>query len=259
MRTPASDCNTKRQQPTALPEHFFNRHHQGSEMIIYKITNRINGKIYIGQTTQPLHVRWSGHCSISSGCTYLHRAIQKYGRENFTVEEIDVASDIEEMNQKEIYWIQYCDSMAPKGYNMTSGGDGCFERCEASREKIRKRQTGKGNSFYGKTHNEEVRKRFSERSSGEKNPMYGSARFGEKNPMWGKHHSEETKRKISERFKGGKHPKARKVICVETGDEFESVSFAAKWVNRTATHVTACCRGRVPHCGGYHWRYIDGE
>ena len=225
-------------------------------MIIYKITNRVNGKVYIGQTIRSLEHRWSQHCSNSSGCIYIHRAINKYGKENFTVEQIDVASDSEELNKKEQYWIAHYDSIAPKGYNMTTGG-GNFERCDDSREKIRKRQTGEGNSFYGKTHSDEVKKRFSEQRKGEKNAMYGSARFGKKNPMYGKHHSEETKQRYREMFSGAKSAKAKKVICIETGEVFDTITIAANSVGKTNTHLCACCKGKVKTCGGFHWRYYD--
>lgn len=223
-------------------------------MIIYKITNRVNGKVYIGQTIRSLEHRWKQHCSKSSGCIYIHRAIQKYGKENFTVEQIDVASDREELNKKEQYWIQHYDCIAPKGYNMTTGGDN-FERCDDSREKIRKRQTGETNSFYGKTHSDEVKKRFSEQRKGENNAMYGSARFGEKNPMYGKHHSEETKQLYREMFSGSNSPRAKKVVCVETGEVFNTVTDAARYIGKTNTHLCACCKGKVQTCGGYHWRY----
>ena len=71
-------------------------------MIVYKVTNRINGKVYVGQTTRPLIVRWRQHTAPSvTKCLALHRAIMKYGRENFTVEQIDVASNRDELNKKE--------------------------------------------------------------------------------------------------------------------------------------------------------------
>ena len=94
-------------------------------MLIYKITNRINGKVYIGQTTRPLTVRWKQHCNpANTNCIALHRAIQKYGKENFTVEQIDVACDIDELNEKEIYWIKFYDSVnSEKGYNLKVGGE----------------------------------------------------------------------------------------------------------------------------------------
>ena len=71
-------------------------------MIIYKIENLLNGKCYIGQTIRPLNERLGEHLRHSS---YIGRALNKYGIENFDIREIDAASTIEELNKKEIYYI----------------------------------------------------------------------------------------------------------------------------------------------------------
>jgi predicted GIY-YIG superfamily endonuclease len=90
-------------------------------MVIYKITNKLNGKVYIGQTTQPLKRRWRNHCETKKGA--MDSAIAKYGKENFDIEIIDIAETLEELNEKEKYWIKEYDSLAPKGYNLTYGGN----------------------------------------------------------------------------------------------------------------------------------------
>lgn len=96
-------------------------------MLIYKITNKLNGKIYIGQTVQNLTDRWSDH---SRPCTGQHvnktavaNAIRKYGRENFTIEEIDTASNLDELNIKEQTYIKALNSLVPNGYNLEVGGN----------------------------------------------------------------------------------------------------------------------------------------
>ena len=79
-------------------------------MYIYKVTNIINGKLYIGQTTRFIQDRWERHINdaLSNRLdTHFARAIRKYGPENFVVEQIDVASSQEELNEKEIYWIKF--------------------------------------------------------------------------------------------------------------------------------------------------------
>ena len=93
--------------------------------IIYKITNTINNKIYIGQTTRNIPERWREHKSKSapSDGTYLHNAIAKYGEKNFIIEEIDNCPD-DLLNDKESEWIAILDTMYPKGYNLTRGGEG---------------------------------------------------------------------------------------------------------------------------------------
>lgn len=93
-------------------------------MIIYKITNLINNKIYIGQTQQLLKKRWARHKSNSRyiGCSAISDAIRKYGKENFIIEQIDFTSKLEELTIKEIYWMKHYNSLAPNGYNLIEEG-----------------------------------------------------------------------------------------------------------------------------------------
>lgn len=94
-------------------------------MIIYKITNSINGKVYIGLTTVTLEARWRGHIKDSRVCDrHLYRSMRKYGLENFTIEEIDNTDDFKELGELERYYIKTFDSRNPdKGYNITGGGE----------------------------------------------------------------------------------------------------------------------------------------
>lgn len=89
---------------------------------IYKITNQINGKVYIGQSVR-IKQRWSQHCAESTkGTTLLYQAMRKYGIKNFSFEVIEECLP-EQLNEREIYWIAYYDSFnKEKGYNMTPGG-----------------------------------------------------------------------------------------------------------------------------------------
>jgi len=88
---------------------------------IYKITNKLNNRIYIGQSNDPMR-RFSEHCHKSENYTSLiNEAIQKYGVENFCFEVIE--SDIENYNEREKYWIKYYNSLAPNGYNIAEGGE----------------------------------------------------------------------------------------------------------------------------------------
>lgn len=98
---------------------------------IYKITNKINGKMYIGQTYRTPEERWSDHRREAwRYTTPMARAIQKYGWDNFLPEVIDTAITQKEANEKERYWIEYyktCIATYGKqanGYNLTPGGDG---------------------------------------------------------------------------------------------------------------------------------------
>lgn len=90
-------------------------------MWIYKITNIQNNKVYIGQTIRPIKDRLNRHINDALNNildTHFARAIRKYGKENFIIEEIDNANNQEELNQKEQYWIRYYNS-TKNGYNET--------------------------------------------------------------------------------------------------------------------------------------------
>jgi hypothetical protein len=90
-------------------------------LIIYKITNNINGKIYIGQTTLSIKIRWKQHCSRHKD-QVIQRAIRKYGKKNFTIEEIDGANSLSELNYLEQHYIYIHNSKVPHGYNVKNGG-----------------------------------------------------------------------------------------------------------------------------------------
>ena len=93
---------------------------------IYKITNQINGKIYIGKTIDSVEKRFEEHCKESRKERSTHRplyaAMQKYGEKNFVVEMIEEVP-ANNLNEREIYWIEKFQSFK-NGYNATIGGDG---------------------------------------------------------------------------------------------------------------------------------------
>lgn len=96
---------------------------------IYKITNKINGKCYVGKTLQTVQKRWLEHQyeanQSRSKDRPLYRAINKYGIENFEIETIEEIQNLLEVdiNEREKYWIEYYGSFK-NGYNATYGGDG---------------------------------------------------------------------------------------------------------------------------------------
>ena len=129
------------------------------ENLIYKTTNMINGRIYIGRTGRD-DLKYLG-----SGI-YLLFAIKKWGKENFIRETIETNV----LPNREAYWIEKYKSQYPKiGYNIAYGGEGPGKHSEETIEKM----------------------------SGENNPMYGANRSGENNPMHNKKHTKKTKRKMS--------------------------------------------------------------
>ena len=96
-------------------------------MIIYKITNLINNKVYIGLTTVSLEKRWTVHKTTAKNLKntrHLYKSMRKYGIENFSIVQIDTATTIKELGEKERYYIKLYDSRNPeKGYNLTAGGE----------------------------------------------------------------------------------------------------------------------------------------
>lgn len=92
-------------------------------MVIYKITNNINGKVYIGQTIQDVRKRWRRHCAPTSRKSLIGTALFKYKKENFTFEVIDeTPTDVNELNNLEKYYIRQFNTTSPNGYNLTEGG-----------------------------------------------------------------------------------------------------------------------------------------
>lgn len=96
---------------------------------IYKITNLVNQKCYIGQTMKSIEERWKVHKRVSKkksdrGYNYpLYKAMRKYGIENFTIEQIEECNE-KDLDEREIYWIKQYDSTSHMGYNQTLGGSG---------------------------------------------------------------------------------------------------------------------------------------
>lgn len=163
---------------------------------IYKTTNLINGKIYIGKKKGDFNPNYKG-----SG-TALWNAINKYGWDNFKVEFLCPCFSPEELNEEERILIAHFDSRVKqgKGYNISEGGDwgdiseGLSEEDNKRwRQNISKACAGKRNGFYGRKHTEESRKLISE---------HHADFSGENHPIYGKHLSESTKRKIGEAGKG---------------------------------------------------------
>ena len=93
---------------------------------IYIIKNKINDKVYIGQTTQSVHDRFMQHMKPSTtksrGTYKFYNAVNKYGRENFYVETLETNIPIDQLDEKEIAYIKQYDS-CDNGYNTTYGGN----------------------------------------------------------------------------------------------------------------------------------------
>lgn len=221
--------------------------------IIYKVTNLINQKIYIGQTAKGLEERRYMHeyeSKKEKTTKIFHKAIKKYGKENFSWEIIDTALSKEELIQKEIDWIRRCNTYIGfdnhNGYNMTTGGEGG-----------------------GYAHTEETKKLLSEMKKGI---------FGVDHPMYGRHHTDDTKDKMRNAHKGIKKTiqhrenmsKGRigiiansKSVVQLSSDGVYIATFSSAKEAKDALHVkdasciTRCCKGERKTAYGFKWMYLE--
>ena len=111
-------------------------------MIIYKITNLINNKIYIGQTTQPLNCRWNDHCHSKRKNNAITNAIRKYGKDNFSIEVLATVYKTDDLNRLEKFYIEEFNSLAPKGYNLKTGGQDHNRYTDESKKKMSSARIG---------------------------------------------------------------------------------------------------------------------
>lgn len=181
---------------------------QERKWCVYKHTNKINGKVYIGQTCLKITDRWL-HGKGYVGCTYFYNAIQKYGWDNFEHEILFENLTKEKANELEKQMIKDYNSMDKEyGYNLMSGGV-YSQPCDETKEKMRKAHSGKNNHFYGKHHTKESIEKIRQKKLGSKLSEETKAKISKGNK--GKIVSEETRRKIGETHKGlpgfwkGKH------------------------------------------------------
>ena len=249
---------------------------------IYKHTNLINGKSYIGQTSaKNPKTRWAGGSGYSRRNPVFYNAIKKYGWENFSHEIlIDNIQTLEEANKLEIELITKYHTWIrdPKcnGYNTTPGGSGrSHEQSKETKQKI-------SNSLKGRVFSEEhlakINKTLKRKSIicietgiryvsvSEAARQTGINRSNIKTAINGKRLSAggyhwavvDDQEKISElsALAGKCKAAKRSVICVETGSIFESITEAARYMNVSQSGISNVLSGRSKTAGGYHWKYF---
>lgn len=192
--------------------------------IIYGATNKINGKIYIGQTTKSLAERRYAHINSaknhSSPYGILHKAIRKYGFDSFTWKIIARCDSKKELNEMEFHYIKQYSSHVPNGYNLTYGGEGVLgmKHTDKAKQRMSEKRSGSGNPMYNKSISKicgdkislKLKKYYAENAGsffGKKHTIASRqkmsvSRTGTGNHLYGKHLSKEHRRKIAEANRG---------------------------------------------------------
>lgn len=227
---------------------------------VYKISNRINNKVYIGITSIGIKERWYAHVSCSRHSDQYHNQLYQdmntYGPENFFIEVLESNISYLDRDDKEKFYIAKFNSREPNGYNLTDGGfsnDGVLW-AESRGAKISRKLKNVPKS-------EEHRKKLSDSRKG---------RFTKSdNPFYGKHHSDETKRILG---------LANSKRCVEALDvkslqpvkTFVNMNDGGRFVvsiGKSKAHYTTCasrisevckCNESELHCKayGFYWRFV---
>ena len=195
---------------------------------IYMHRNKINGKVYIGQTYKNPKDRWLNGNGYKNQVFY--RAIEKYGWDNFEHIILEENLTQEEANKQEMYWINYYQSNNPQyGAKYSYHSEATIQKLKDTWTKERREQQ----SDRMKKEWNENREKWLKILENNKQIAKKPDRTGENNPMYGKSRMHENA--------GNK----KAVICVETGEVFITVIDAARWVGSESlkSHISAVCKG----------------
>lgn len=219
---------------------------------VYCHTNKINGKKYIGITSQKPEQRWRNGNGYRNN-EYFFKAIKKYGWHNFIHEILYVGLNKDDAERIEIELIsEYKTQQNQNGYNIESGGNSTGRIPESTRQKIK-------NALKGHACSDETRKKISESKKGKPSPRKGIKLTPEQiqknreshigQPAWnkGRKWSDEDKAKF-----GGKA-----VRCIETDEVFRTMHEVERKTGIDKSSICACCKGRAKTAGGYHWEYVQ--
>lgn len=169
-------------------------------MIIYEITNLINGKKYIGKD------RKNNPTYLGSG-TALLRAVKKYGRKNFNKRIIEKCKDLEHLDEREIYWVDYFNAVkSRKYYNIKRGGSGGptpKHYTNEFRQKMSELEKGENNPMFNKNHKEESIELMKQKAIGRWTLEWFIEKYGE---IKGQQKYDKRNKKLSEDRKGEKNP-----------------------------------------------------
>jgi len=226
---------------------------------IYKITNRINNKSYIGQSVN-IRRRWAEHRLLHRDESLsLKRALRKYGIENFTFEVLEECC-VHDLNDKEIYYI----NLIKPEYNRCTGGTGSHKHHVPHRTRDILREKGKAQwqKMTKEKQQQQIKNNLKGPSKGHSVSQETRAKL--RNANLGKKQSRETIEKrirtIKERGYVKTNAALRKPIyCIELGLTFESVKQAGEYLKVTPSCISGQLKGRYATVKGYHFSYCSVE
>lgn len=229
---------------------------------LYCHTNKINGKRYFGITSNIPDKRWSNGNGYKSS-RHFNYAIQKYGWDSFSHDIVAKGLTKEQACELEKEFISmYRTTEHEFGYNISLGGQsGAYGVVQSEETKKKKSQKLKGRIF-----TEEHREKLSKAAKGRvftdehKQKLRDAKKGTSLSEEHRRHISEANKgRKLSnetkEKIRESKRRAMRPVYCEETDTVYESVSEAARVLGVNSSNISATCRGKFKHVGGYHVRY----
>lgn len=214
-------------------------------LYVYKISNKINGKVYIGKhSSKKLDNGYYG-----SGMA-IKKAISKYGKNNFEKHVLEVCNNEDELNKKEIYYIELYNTFC-NGYNMTKGGEGMLGHRQ-SKESIIKASFARKKHYENNPKTREVLSQHAKKKTGSKNPFFGK--------KLSKEHIEKMTASRVLAISGGKNPSAVKLLCIENGMVFDTAKDAANFCGlKHSTTILKAAKANFSNktAGSYTWKILN--
>lgn len=239
---------------------------------VYKITNTVNGKVYVGQTKTSLNKRFTSHKCESKKERYTNKfyeEMRELGTENFKIEslsEIKTKTRDELSNMLNILEKEYIKILKP-AYNAAPGGVGNtgVQWTQERKEKFKSLMSGENNHNFGKPLSEETKEKLSKALKGRL--ISEESRKSRSQKMKGVPKSEETREKMKEAAKnrtnkqpsGKDHARSKSVDQYDTEGNFirtyDSIGQAAKELSIQVNGICLCCQGKLQKSGGFVWKY----
>lgn len=238
-----------------------------NNMIVYKITNLLNSKIYIGCTTKDIHKRFYQHFAHRKGNTVIGKAFIKYGRDNFIIEELEKCDSRENMFDREKYWIEKLKSNE-NGYNLTNGGD-CgpikmgdenwnYSKKNLYLSKLCSERKGKSyEELYGIDKANEIKQKISEVAEKRRWADETKVKMSEsRKKAWDDGKYTNIGEVISKAKQGKISSKRIKIKCLNNGEIYDSYTEAAQKLNLKKGNVSNVVNKKYCHTKGFVFEKI---